>query len=173
MSIIVSDQAHLNLLQEAKRSGVKKSIYVSVLNGEKFKHLKVCEAKEKFVEQLKKSVLNYCIIRPNGFFSDIAEIYHMAKQGRIYLFGSGELRANPIHGEDLAMVCVNAIERSDKEIEVGGPQVLTQNEIAQIAFKVLAKKPKITYIPNWIRIFVPKMVKKFTSSKVYGPVEFF
>lgn len=168
----VDYQANMNLLQEAKQSRVKKFVYVSVLNGDKLKKLKICAAKEKFVDQLRKSGLNYCIIRPNGFFSDMSEIYNMASNGRIYLFGSGELKVNPIHGEDLAMVCVDAIEKSNKEIEVGGPETLSQNEIAFTAFKVLGKKPKINHIPDWIRIFILNMVRPFTGSKKYGPIEF-
>ncbi len=64
----VDYQGNMNLLNEAKRSGVKKFIYVSSLNGGKLKHLKICHAKEKFVEELKKSELDYSVIRPNGFF---------------------------------------------------------------------------------------------------------
>jgi uncharacterized protein YbjT (DUF2867 family) len=169
----VDFQANMNLLQQAKQSGVNKFIYVSVLNGEKLKYLKICEAKEMFVEQLKKSGLDYCIVRPNGFFSDMSEFYNMAKRGRIYLFGNGELKANQIHGEDLAVVCVDAIEKSDEEIVVGGPETLTQNEIATMVFKILDKKLKITYIPHWIRIIILKVIKAFTGSKVYGPIEFF
>ena len=169
----VDYQANMNLLHQAKQSGVKKFIYVSVLNGEKLKHLKICEAKERFVEELEKSGTDYCIIRPNGFFSDMVEFYNMAKKGRIYLFGNGELKANPIHGKDLAVVCVDAIEKSDQEIVVGGPQTLTQNQIAATAFRIVNKRPKITYIPNWIRIIILKLIKAFTASKVYGPLEFF
>jgi len=169
----VDYQANMNLLEEAKKSGVKKFIYVSVLNGEKFRHLKICDAKEMFVEQLKTSGVDYCIVRPNGFFSDMSEFFNMAKRGRVYLFGNGELRANPIHGEDLAVVCVDAIDRSDKEIEIGGPETLTQNEIASIAFDVLGNKPKITHIPDWVRVTILKLVRLLTGSKVYGPVEFF
>jgi len=169
----VDYQANMNLLQEAQKSGVKKFIYVSVLNGENLRHLKICDAKEMFVEQLKKSGMDYCIIRPNGFFSDMTEFYKMAKKGRVYLFGNGELKANPIHGEDLAAICVDAIENTDKEINVGGPETLTHNEIAAIAFKVLGIKPRITHIPNWVRVAILNMVRIFTSSKVYGPIEFF
>ena len=169
----VDYQANMNLLKEAKKSGIKKFIYVSVLNGEKLRNLKICDAKEMFVEQLKKSGIDYCIVRPNGFFSDMSEFYNMAKRGRIYLFGNGELRANPIHGEDLAVVCVDAINSSDKEIQIGGPETLTQNEIASIAFDILGKKPKITHIPDWVRVAILKLVRLLTDSKVYGPVEFF
>lgn len=171
--IDVDYQANMNLLKEAKKNGVKKFIYISVLNGEKLRNLKICDAKELFVEQLKQSGIDYCIVRPNGFFLDMSEFFNMAKRGRIYLFGNGELRANPIHGEDLAVVCVDAIDRDEKEIEIGGPETLTQNEIASIAFDILGNKPKITYVPDWVRITILKMVKLLTGSKFYGPVEFF
>ena len=169
----VDYQANMNLLKEAKKSGVKKFIYVSVLNGEKLRNLKICDAKEMFVEQLKKSGVDYCIVRPNGFFSDMSESFNMAKRGRVYLFGNGELRANPIHGEDLATVCVDAIDKPDKEVEIGGPETLTQNDIALIAFDILGNKPKITHIPDWVRVTILKLVRLFTGSRVYGPVEFF
>ena len=169
----VDYQANMNLLEEAKKSGVKKMIYISLLNGDKLRHIKICDAKEMFVEQLKKSGIDYCIVRPNGFFSDMSELFNMAKRRRIYLFGKGEFRANPIHGEDLAAFCVDAIDESDKEIEIGGPETLTQNEIALIAFDILGKKPKITHIPNWVRVTILKLVRLLTGSKVYGPIEFF
>lgn len=169
----VDYQANLNLLEDAKRNGVKKFIYVSVLDGNKLTKLKICEAKEKFVSALINSGLDYCIIRPNGFFSDMGEFYEMAKKGRVFLFGNGGYKANPIHGADLAEVCVNAIQISDKEISVGGPQTLTHNQIAEIAFSVEGKKTKITHIPNWLRKTILFLLRAFSNSKVYGPVEFF
>lgn len=169
----VDYQANMNILLESKQCGVKKFIYISVLNGENLRHLKICDAKELFVEQLIMSGLEYCIIRPNGFFSDMTGFYTMAKKGRVYLFGDGEFKTNPIHGEDLAAVCVNAIDKHDQEIKVGGPETLTHNEIATIAFEILGIKPKISRIPNWVRLAILKMVRLFTGSKVYGPIEFF
>lgn len=169
----VDYQANMNLLAEALKSGVRKFIYVSVLNGEKLRNLKICDAKELFVEQLKQSGIEYCVVRPNGFFSDMKEFFDMAQKGRIYLFGNGEFKSNPIHGEDLATFCVDAIDKVEKEVEIGGPETLTQNEIALLAFEVLGKKPKITHIPDWVRNAVLTLVRLFTGSKVYGPVEFF
>jgi uncharacterized protein YbjT (DUF2867 family) len=169
----VDYQANMNLLAEAKRAGVKKFIYVSVLNGERLRHLKICEAKERFVEALKSSGLPHCIVRPNGFFSDMAEFHSMAKKGRVYLFGNGTFKANPIHGADLAVVCVDAVEKSEPEIRVGGPDTLTQNEMATLAFGTLGMAPRISHIPNWVRVVVLKMVRLLSGSKVYGPIEFF
>ena len=47
------------------------------------------------------------------------------------------------------------------------------NEIAAVAFEALRIKPKITHIPNWVRVTILKMVKLFSGNKVYGPIEFF
>ena len=147
----VDYQANLNLLNEARENGVSKFIYVSVLNGDKLRHLKICDAKERFVEQLEKSGLEYCVIRPNGFFSDMSEFFTMAQRGKLYLFGSGTQKTNPIHGEDLAAVCVDAIETEEQEIKVGGPETLTYNDIARIAFEVAGTEPKIVRVPDWVR----------------------
>ena len=49
----VDFQANMNLLREAQKSGVKKFIYVSVLNGENLRHLKICEAKEMFEKSVR------------------------------------------------------------------------------------------------------------------------
>ena len=169
----VDYQANKNLLDEAVKSGVKKFIYVSVLHGEDLLHLKICEAKERFVQELQASGLEYCIIRPSGFFSDMAAFYDMAQSGRIYLFGDGSVKANPIHGADLANVCVDAISKNEKVIEVGGKEILSHQEIAEIAFEVLHKKPKITYIPDWVRRFLLRMAAIFLGKANYGTTEFF
>ena len=169
----VDYQANLNLLNEAKRAGVKKFIYVSAINGNKYRHLKIFEAKEKFVDALKNSGLDFTVIRPNGFFSDMKDFLDMAKKGKIYLFGNGEQKFNPIHGEDLAIVCLQAINATSKEIIVGGPDVLTLNEIGEMALDALEKPIKIIHLPDWVRKLVIWTLRTFTSSKTYGPLEFF
>ena len=169
----VDYQANINLLTEAKRSGVKKFIYVSVFHGDQLKQLQICQAKEKFVKALSESGIDYCVVRPTGFFSDMTEFYNMACKGRIYLFGKGEYQSNPIHGDDLAKVCIDAISDVKKEILVGGPEVFTQVELAQLAFKAADKPVKITFIPDWVRRSLLTLCKLFLNAKKYGPVEFF
>ncbi|MGI9536881.1 MAG: SDR family oxidoreductase, partial [Desulfocapsaceae bacterium] len=78
----VDYQANANLLEEAQKAGVSKFIYVSALNADKLTHLAICRSKELFVEKLKGSGVDFCIIRPNGFFSDMAEFFAMAQRGR-------------------------------------------------------------------------------------------
>ncbi|MEM7011954.1 MAG: SDR family oxidoreductase [Verrucomicrobiota bacterium] len=169
----VDYQANRNLLDEAIRAGVRKFIYISALHGEKLRHLKIFEAKEKFVDELRASGLEYTIVRPNGFFSDMADFSKMAERGRVVLFGDGSQKLNPIHGADLAEAIVEAINGTKTTPEIGGPDVLSHEEIATLAMKAHGKKPKIFHLPDWIRRFVIAQARRFTPVKVYGPLEFF
>lgn len=171
--LAVDYQANMNLLEDALRNGVRKFIYVSVLNGDKLTQLKICEAKEKFVDALKKSGLDYCIIRPTGYFSDMGEFFSMAQKGKVFVLGGGETKMNPIHGADLATVCVDAINKTDKEVLVGGPEVFTYNQIARIALNSAGKKERILHIPDAIPKVMLFLLRTFFNSKFYGPIEFF
>ncbi len=169
----VDYQGNLNLLNEVKLNNIQAFQYISAINGNKLKHLKIFEAKEKFVDQLKSSGLSYQIIRPNGFFSDMKDFLDMAKTGRVYLFGKGLHKLNPIDGEDLAVFCVNQLQQKNAEISVGGPNILTQKEIGILALKAWNKPIKITHLPDWTRKLTIWILRTFTSSKTYGPYEFF
>jgi len=90
----------------------------------------------------------------------------------VFLFGKGNYMSNPIHGKDLARICVEAFNSNQKELPAGGPNVYSYKEIAEMAFKVLNKKNKIMFIPIWIRDIVLFLIRKLTTSKTYGPIEF-
>ena len=98
----VDYQGNRNLLEVAQRAGVKKFIYTSVFRGPSLLHLDIVKAHEDFVTVLKASGMEYTVVRPTGFFSDMGEYMKMAKKGRVYLIGKGDNRINPIHGADLA-----------------------------------------------------------------------
>ena len=169
----VDYQGNKNLLDEALSAGTTKFIFVSVYNAENMKHLKGIQAKLRFEEALKKSGIDYSIVYPNGFFSDMLDYLQMAKKGRGYVFGTGNNRINPIHGKDLAEVCVKAVDDPRNEIQVGGPDIFTHNDILNLAFEVLGKKSKISKIPLWVSKLTVGFLRTFTSVKTYGPVEFF
>jgi len=169
----VDYQGNLNLLNDALKHNVKKFIYVSVLDAQKMMNLKIVQAKERFVNALQNSPLAWTVIRPNGFFSDMREFLDMAEKGRVYLFGDGQYRANPIHGKDLAKVCVDMVESKEQEIDVGGPIIYTHLEIAEAAFKAAGREPKIFRIPVFIPRALLPVLRLCAPLKVYGPVEFF
>lgn len=168
----VDYQANRNLLTMAEAAGVSQFMYVHVLNAEKLEHVAMVQAKQTFVDDLKRSTLDHTVICPTGFFSDMEEILSMARSGRVYLFGDGSNRINPVHGADLAEVCASALVSSESEIDVGGPEVLTYREIAGLAFDVLEQREKITCIPKYLVSAIVGALRWLTPAKVYGPVQF-
>ena len=169
----VDYQANKNILNEALNNQVTHFMYTSVFNAQQVRHLEIVKAKEKFAQALIEADIKHTLIRPNGFFSDMTEFFKMAKKGRVYLFGDGQYRSNPIHGADLAKACVDYLASNGGEFDIGGPEILTQTEMASQAFEVLDKTSKITHIPHWIKNLIIKFARTFTSVKTYGPIEFF
>jgi uncharacterized protein YbjT (DUF2867 family) len=168
----VDYQGNLNLLREAEKSGVQRFIYIFIYNANQIGNLKIIQAKKKFADALKQSSLNYCLVNPTGFFSDMAEFFTMASKGTVYLFRKGEHKMNPIDGRDLAKICADAIETNQHEINAGGPEIFTQKQIASLAFNVLNKPARYRFIPLWLKNFILFVLRKFTPVHTYGPIEF-
>jgi uncharacterized protein YbjT (DUF2867 family) len=161
----VDFQGNKNLLDVARRAGVKKFIYVSVFNGPKLRHLEIVKAHEDFVDVLKASGMDYAVLRPTGFFSDMTEFYKMAARGRVYLFGRGENRVNPIHGADLAVTCVDAVDGERQEIDVGGPEIFTFSEIAELALRIQGKPARISSVPPFVVKAIGSVIRVFNRHR--------
>lgn len=168
----VDYQANRNLLTIAEASDVSKFMYVHVLNAEKLRRVAMIQAKQAFVDELQRSTLDHVVICPTGFFSDMEEFLSMARSGRVYLFGDGSSRINPIHGADLAEFCVDVMDSQEQQLDVGGPEVLTYRDIAELAFDVLDQPEKITCVPKSLVSATVGALRWLTPAKVYGPVEF-
>ena len=151
------------LLDDALAHGVGKFIYISVFNADKMIEVEMVSAHERFVDDLKASGIDYAVIRPTAFFSDMGMFFNMARSGHMFLFGDGANRFNPIHGADLAKVCVDAAENEKRDIDVGGPEIFTYDETNLMAFEALGKNPWITHVPLWVGdavLFVTGLLNK-------------
>jgi uncharacterized protein YbjT (DUF2867 family) len=146
----VDYQANRNLLDLCAGSGVRKFVYVSMLGADQIAQLAITRAHERVVADIEASGLDHAIVRPSGYFSDMGAVLDMARRGRVLLVGNGSNNFNPIHGRDLAAVCVDAAEGEAREVEAGGPDVLTQRQVAELAFDVLGKPAKVTVVPLWL-----------------------
>ncbi len=157
----VDYQGNKNLLDIAQKAGVQHFVYVSAFNGARLRHLDIIEAHEAFVEELVASGIRHTVMRPTGYFSDMGEVFEMARKGRIWLIGPGQNRVNPIHGADLAMACADAINADRQEIDLGGPEAMTWNQVSKLAFKVLGRPVKITRLPEWLMWLLVRLVRLF------------
>jgi len=130
------------LLEFAQNSQAKQFMYISVLNAEKMQN-RLCQAKTKFTRQLKSSNIDYRIIRPSGFFSDIQNMLQQCDGKCLPILGNGENSLNPIHGQDLAQFCAEALKQTGRELNIGGPVTYTQKELAQLIQKYCKKPTRI------------------------------
>ncbi|MCF8383592.1 MAG: SDR family oxidoreductase [Chlorobium sp.] len=152
------------LLEDAISHSVRKFIYISVFNSYRMMDSDMVKAHELFVQDLRDSGMPYTIIRPTAYFNDMGMFFSFARKGHVFLFGDGKNRFNPIHGADLARVCVDAAEnKTNSEIAIGGPDIFTYDETNIMAFEALGMEPKITHVPMWvgdIALFVIGIVNK-------------
>ncbi|MEY8880929.1 SDR family oxidoreductase [Donghicola sp. XS_ASV15] len=168
----VDYQANLNLLREAERAGVGRFAYIHVLNAEAMAGVPLVDAKAAFVAALQDSDMPETVIAPTGYFSDMGDILKMAQAGRVWLFGEGTQRLNPIHGADLASAVADATDAGQRWLDIGGPDVMTQDAIARAAFAALGTAPRVTYLPDAVRKAILAALP-ILPRRISGPARFF
>jgi uncharacterized protein YbjT (DUF2867 family) len=156
----VDECANLHLVAAAEWAGVDRFVFVSVLRGDELRERSpLIEARERVVDRLRAAAMSATIIRPTGFFNDMAAFRQMAQRGRVWLIGDDRTRINPIHGADLAKVIVQAMASHDtSDRSVGGPDVLTQAEIAGLAFDAVGRIPKVSRVPGRVVSAIGRLV---------------
>jgi uncharacterized protein YbjT (DUF2867 family) len=159
----VDYQGNKNVLDLALAASVRKFVFVHAFNAHLLQHLEGMRAKQRFVEELQKSGMAHAVVCPTGFFNDMSEFLRMEKWGTVYLIGDGQRKINPIHGADLANVCVDAVSSQETDIPVGGPVTYTYREIADLAFAVLHKPPRIRRVPVWLVKAALPLVRLFSK----------
>lgn len=143
----VDTPANCHLIDAAAQARVKKFVYVSVFGAERLPHMDFVRGHERVVEHLRRSGLEYAVLRPTGFFSAMEEILQVASRGLVPQFDGGAARTNPIHEADLAEVCADALYDGIAERDVGGPEALTRREIAELAFAAVGKRGRFLPVP--------------------------
>ena len=151
----VDRDANLHLVRLAEAAGVERFVFISVMHGERLRDagLITASAREAVVDALAASRLGWTVLRPTGFFNDMQDFFRMAEKGTGWLIGDGSFRMNPIHGADLAaevVRCIHDPSARGRAFDVGGPDVLTQREIFELAFASLGKRPRLRALPPWL-----------------------
>ncbi|HRH48295.1 MAG TPA: SDR family oxidoreductase [Panacibacter sp.] len=164
--------ANSNILYGAKKSGVKKFVYVSAFHSEKYLHLEYFRVHHEFEERLKASGINYSIIKPPAIFSGFLDMIDLAKKGQLFNIGKGDKRTNPVYEVDLANECVNSIKDENMVKEIGGKTVYTRRELNEIIQKAVCPAKSTKNIPLWAFNFsLP--VLKVLKRNMYDKFAFF
>lgn len=150
----VDYQGNMNLYAEAKRAGVNKFNFVSVIACDvpDAKKIPMLDAKRMVEAELKKGELDYVIYRPTGYFYDIAKVFapYVEKGEMQLLKGFGGVRANVVDCPDFAAFIVEHMCDTNKLYEVGGKETYTYEEMAKLCFDAARKPTVIKYVPKWL-----------------------
>ncbi len=156
-------QGNVNLLECAKKAGVKKFIYISVLKADQAPKVPMVHSKYLFEEELKKSGLEYIIYRPTGYFYDIVKVFRpMIEKGEVTLLGKEPVSANVIHTPDFAEYITEHLNDENAIISIGGTETYTYEELANLCFAAAGKEPCIKRAPVFlfdVLAFVNKLKK--------------
>lgn len=141
------------LIDEARRAGVRRFVYVSLAGGDTSRTLNYAEGHERVVDALAKSTLPATVLRPTGFFCAMTALVDFAHRGVVPVFGDGSARTNPIAEQDLALAAAAAVDDPTpglSQVSLGGPDIFSRRQIALLAFESLGKRPRLIPTPVWL-----------------------
>ena len=144
----------MNLYEEAKRAGVKKFNYISVISCDEpgAEKVPMLHAKYLVEEEIKKQDMEYVIYRPTGYFYDIAKVFKpYVDNGEMQLLkGYGHVKANVVDCADFADFIVAHMNDTNVTYNVGGKETYTYEEMAAMCFEAAGKPLKIKWAPIWL-----------------------
>ncbi|MFN7911483.1 MAG: SDR family oxidoreductase [Bacteroidota bacterium] len=160
----VDYSANANILNEATKAGIKKFIYVSAFHSEKYLHLEYFKVHHDFSELLKKSGIDYSIIKPPAIFSAFIDMIEMAKKGQLVNIGKGDKKTNPIYEGDLAKITVEAINKQNSIIEAGGKTIYTRKKLNEIVQNEVDSQKNIRTVPLGLFKVTLPIIKLFSKN---------
>ena len=153
----VMTQGTNDLLAAAKDAGVARFVLMSALGtSETTKDLVPYFASKWAMEQeTVRSGLEYTIFRPSFIFGrDGGVLPIFVKQVRfspvVPVIGTGLQRIQPIFVEDVAQYFARGLDHpqaANRTFELGGPDVVTWNELYLTIAKVLGKRRRLLHLP--------------------------
>jgi len=141
--------ANLKLLKAAEQAQIRRFVYVSVFADGRLQDNDFVRGHEQVVRHIRSSNLDYCIIRPTGFFSSLVRIMREPSMGLLPQCGNGDARTNPIHEADLAEFCADALcaDGAGLEYNVGGPEILSRRQISDLVHQSGPLGRTVTRVP--------------------------
>lgn len=163
----VNYQGTVNVVEAAKAAGVRRFINISQLGAASHLPYRFMASKGKAQEYVAASGLDWTAFRPSVIWGPEDEFANtFARLIRLTplifpIVGDGQARFQPVWVEDVATCVVKALDEPrtiGQEYELGGPEVLTLEEIERRTLQALGTKRLLVHVPlPLIRIAVALM----------------
>ncbi len=141
-----------NLIDAAKAAGVEHFILISVLGASRDHPMSINRAKYAAEQYLKQSGLAWTIVRPPAYMELWAQLVGkpLLATGRTRVFGRGNNPINFVSVRDVAWAIERAVvdpAMRGVELDMGGPENLTLNQVVEMFEQVSGKSGKVSHMP--------------------------
>ena len=156
-----------NQVDAAKAAGVKRFVCISGVGASKDAEKHWFRYKWEAEDYVQRSGLEWAILRPAWVFGpeDVSLNRFLGFAKRlpfIPMFGNGKQDMQPVFVDDVARAaadCALKPEAANLVFEIGGPEVMSMNDVVSTALEVLGKKRPLLHQP----VFVGKTIGTLSS----------
>lgn len=146
-----------NLVDEARQAGVPHFVNLSGVGAAEHARFHWFRCKWEEERYIASSGLGYTIFRPSWVYgpgdNSLNRFLTFARfLPFVPVIGNGKTRVNPVFVDDVAAHVVAAIERGPTQavFEIGGPDVLTMDDVIRGALRVAGKHRVLLHQPTWL-----------------------
>lgn len=158
----------------AKAAGVRRFVYVSGVGASKDAGKHWFRYKWEAEHYLQSSGLEWVVVRPTWVYGpDDVSLNRFLGFGKmlpfIPMFGDGKQDMQPVFIDDVGRVLADAAQKpeaANQVFELGGPEVMSMNEVVKTALEVQGKKRPLLHQP----VFVGKLIGSLPSIPPLPPL---
>ncbi len=148
----INYRANIDLIDQSKAAGVAHFVFVSVTGVDRgYEDAPVFKAKREVEKYLQSSGLNYTILRPSGFASNLLPLAEQFQRTGIYLLiGDPQSRTSIISTDDLAKIAIDSVSLEaarNQILSLGGAEILHRREIPRIFGQIFNREPIVINPP--------------------------
>ena len=148
-------RANIELIDQAKANGIEHFVFISVLGADRgYEDAPTFKAKREIERYLQASGLDYTILRPAGLASNLLSLAERFRETGLYvLIGDPKNRTSIVSTDDLAKMAVDSVAVAtarNQVLSVGGPEILSREDIPRIFGHIFNKEPTIVNPPLFL-----------------------
>jgi len=157
----------VNQVEAAKAAGVRRFVYLSGVGAAPAAAQHWFRFKWQAEQHLAASGLEWAVVRPTWVYGpNDNSLNRLLRFGRFLpflpMFGNGKQAMQPVFVEDVARVVAEAAlrpEAANQLFELGGPEVMSMDEVLKTALAVMGKRRFILHQP----VFIGKAIGRVAS----------
>ena len=154
----IHGQGALHVARAAAQAGIRRLVHISGIGADPDAGSPYIRARGIGERLVRDALPEATILRPSvmvgpdgGFLTRLADVVRTLPV--VPLFGSGAVRLQPVHVDDVAAAAARALDlpaAEGKVFELGGPQVYTYKSLVQLVLDHTKHKRLLLPVPYWL-----------------------